>query len=114
MPGGDGTGPNGFGPMTGRGAGFCAGLRTPGYANLPGRGISNRAFNGRGSFGRGRGYRNQYYATGMPGWMRSTGYQSSQFMTKDEELQTLKNQADFFKSNIEDINKRIKELEDVE
>ncbi|MBN2210726.1 MAG: DUF5320 domain-containing protein, partial [Sedimentisphaerales bacterium] len=25
MPGGDGTGPAGFGPMTGRAAGFCAG-----------------------------------------------------------------------------------------
>lgn len=33
MPRGDGTGPMGQGPMTGRGAGFCAGFSTPGFAN---------------------------------------------------------------------------------
>ena len=31
MPFGDGTGPVGLGPMTGRAAGFCAGYPTPGY-----------------------------------------------------------------------------------
>ncbi len=33
MPFGDGTGPAGMGPMTGRAAGFCAGFPTPGYMN---------------------------------------------------------------------------------
>ncbi len=33
MPGGDGTGPQGLGPMTGRGAGYCAGFSLPGYNN---------------------------------------------------------------------------------
>ena len=33
MPGGDGTGPGGMGPMTGRAAGFCAGYPVPGYMN---------------------------------------------------------------------------------
>ena len=33
MPGGDGTGPRGMGPMTGRAAGFCAGFNMPGSAN---------------------------------------------------------------------------------
>ena len=33
MPGGDGTGPWGLGPMTGRGAGFCAGFNVPGFMN---------------------------------------------------------------------------------
>jgi|GEM_PF-6154040 len=32
MPGGNGTGPAGQGPMTGRGAGFCSGADIPGYA----------------------------------------------------------------------------------
>lgn len=54
MPGGDGTGPLGMGPMTGRGAGYCAGNDVPGYANaIPG------GFGGRGrgmGFGRGRGF----------------------------------------------------------
>jgi len=39
MPFGDGTGPMGLGPMTGRGAGFCAGFGGPGFANpIPRRG----------------------------------------------------------------------------
>ena len=42
MPGGDRTGPNGEGPMTGRGAGYCAGNNMGGY--MPRR-----------SLGRGRG-----------------------------------------------------------
>jgi hypothetical protein len=33
MPRGDGTGPAGLGPMTGRAAGFCAGYPVPGYLN---------------------------------------------------------------------------------
>jgi len=37
MPFGDGTGPLGLGPMTGRGAGFCAGFGRPGFASpIPG------------------------------------------------------------------------------
>ena len=48
MPRGDGTGPSGIGPMTGRSAGFCAGFHTPGFMRLmPGRGTG---------FGPGRGY----------------------------------------------------------
>ncbi len=33
MPFGDGTGPLGLGPMTGRGGGFCAGFTSPVFAN---------------------------------------------------------------------------------
>lgn len=33
MPRGDGTGPGAMGPMTGRGAGYCAGSGMPGYMN---------------------------------------------------------------------------------
>ena len=33
MPFGDGTGPMGLGPMTGRGAGFCSGFGSPGFTN---------------------------------------------------------------------------------
>ena len=33
MPWGDGTGPMGLGPMTGRAAGYCAGYPVPGYMN---------------------------------------------------------------------------------
>jgi hypothetical protein len=33
MPAGDGTGPMGMGPFTGRAAGYCAGYSVPGYMN---------------------------------------------------------------------------------
>jgi hypothetical protein len=33
MPRGDGTGPAGMGPMTGRAAGYCAGYNVPGFMN---------------------------------------------------------------------------------
>ncbi len=33
MPFGNGTGPQGMGPMTGRGAGYCSGFNQPGFAN---------------------------------------------------------------------------------
>ena len=41
MPRGDGTGPAGIGPMTGRAAGYCAGYGIPGYMNPVG---GRRAF----------------------------------------------------------------------
>jgi hypothetical protein len=62
MPLGDRTGPAGFGPMTGRAAGYCAGYPVPGYMNtIPGRGLRNTGYvsgffgRGQGIFGRGRG-----------------------------------------------------------
>ena len=67
MPGGNGTGPGGLGPMTGRAAGYCAGYPIPGFINpIPGRG-----YGGWGRGGGGWGRRNWYYATGMPGWQRA-------------------------------------------
>ena len=50
MPRGNRTGPYGAGPLTGRGAGYCAGYLVPGYVNPVGG--YRRGF-GR---GRGRGY----------------------------------------------------------
>ena len=70
MPRGDRTGPMGHGPMTGRGAGYCAGFDTPGFMNTgsrAGMGL-RRGAGGRG--GHGYRHRNVYYATGLPGWMR--------------------------------------------
>ncbi len=86
MPRGDRTGPNGMGPMTGRGLGYCTGSSTPGFTTpaprigagfrrgAGGRGRSGFVGRGRaGGFARGAGQhgnRNMYYATGLPGWMR--------------------------------------------
>lgn len=52
MPGGDRTGPVGYGPMTGRRLGLCAGYSNPGYSNFRyGRGFRRGA-----GFGFGRGF----------------------------------------------------------
>jgi hypothetical protein len=112
MPGGDRTGPVGMGPMTGRGAGFCAGYSMPGYANpVGGRGCFGRG-RGFGMRGGGRGWRNQFYATGLPGWARA-GYSAGlpAELTAEQEQQDLKQQAQYLRDSLDAINKRIEELE---
>jgi hypothetical protein len=119
MPFGDGTGPAGMGPMTGRAAGFCAGYGMPGYMNT----FGGRGFWGRGRGG-GRGRRHWFWATGLPGWARAGyGYPAGpwvgqpyaayppQPMTADQEVDALKNQSEYFKNALEEITKRIEELE---
>ncbi len=69
MPRGDGTGPMGIGPMTGRAAGICAGFGVPGYMN-PGPAWGY----GRGrAFGRGRSFRIRGCGFG-PGFGRRAGW----------------------------------------
>jgi len=120
MPRGDGTGPMGLGPMTGRAAGYCAGYPEAGYVNPYGR----RAF-GRGFFGRGggRGRRNWYYATGLTGWQRAargypawgTGvYPHGPELTPKQEADMLKEQVKGMQDEIAAINEHIKELESAE
>jgi len=121
MPRGDGTGPMGMGSMTGRGAGWCAGFGAPGYANpIPGRGLGMGFGRGGGFFGGrgGRGRRNMYYATGLPGWMRYGGYAApydyqANYMTPNPEMekQNLMSQADALQSELDFIRKRLDEME---
>lgn len=75
MPNGNGTGPQGTGKMTGRGAGFCAGFETPGFMNggvgAQMRGNHRNCRGGQGRNGRGRhGNRVQFMQTGLTGWQR--------------------------------------------
>jgi hypothetical protein len=69
MPFGDGTGPQGMGPMTGWGAGYCTGYNRPGFAGLTlGRrwfGF-NRYFGRGGGRGRGRGLARSGFNRFMP------------------------------------------------
>lgn len=116
MPGGDRTGPSGFGPRSGRGAGYCTGNPVPGYAN-PGWGGFGRGGWPRG--GRGFRHRNWYYATGLPGWARGRwGVLTErprimkQMPSADmDELTMLKQQADYHEDALKDIKARIGELE---
>ena len=76
MPAGNGTGPAGLGPMTGRAAGFCAGFQVPGYMNpVVGRvgffGVGAPAVGpySAGLYGYGAGYAVPYAGFGNP-WLR--------------------------------------------
>lgn len=66
MPFGDGTGPRGMGPMTGRGAGYCAGFGGPGYGNP----VPRRGWFG---LGWGRGWGGGYGPGLGRGWGRGRG-----------------------------------------
>ncbi len=106
MPAGNGMGPMGMGPMTGRAAGFCAGVGTPGFANtMPGRGFGMGAGRGcGGGRGGGRGWRNMFHATGLTGWQRAAP-------TRDQQLDALKGQAEHSEGTLGELRKRIAELE---
>jgi len=116
MPGGDRTGPTGMGPMTGRAAGYCAGYATPGYADPGfGRGFGGGRWYGGGG---GRGWRNMYYATGLPGWARYGGYAAPYVYPglyaepdPDVQKQALKNQADALQAQLDLVKKRLSDLE---
>ena len=125
MPAGDGTGPMGMGPRTGRGAGYCAGYDAPGYAN-PGPRMGMGWGRGRGGgWGRGRGWRYGYHATGMPFWARRGygyappagygppgGYEPyGAAPTQEEEMAALRAEAEWLGESLEAITSRIEELE---
>jgi len=114
VPRGDGTGPAGFGPMTGRAAGYCAGYDIPARTGA----------------GRGRGHRRMYYSTGMPGWMRygcpgsapfpvggfrgasqeSRHADDVQGMSAEREKELLGQQAQFLRSELEIVERRLNDL----
>jgi len=130
MPFGDGTGPSGLGPRTGRAAGYCAGYNVPGYMNPQSR---------FGGFGRrGRGRRFWARSTGLPGWYRAQiglpafgwGWPAAPAqvvpqaqttqpqITKEQELQMLsqdkqaiEQEQEVLKKGMEEIKNRIKALE---
>ena len=122
MPFGDGTGPMGLGPMTGRAAGYCAGYGMPGFMNpIPGRGFWGRGFGG--GWGRGRGWRNMYFATGLPGWARAGwgaaaatpfAYGAAPYgpqLTQEQQMDFLKGQAEYLEDALEGVRKQMEELE---
>lgn len=129
MPGGDGTGPAGMGPMTGRAAGYCAGYGVPGFTNPVGGGGYWGFGRGRGGGGGGRGWRNRFFATGLTGWQRAgmgvpmAGWAPSYpaaygaapapvpVASNEQQLDALKGQAEYLEDALDGIRKRIDELE---
>ncbi len=118
MPRGDGTGPAGMGPMTGRAAGYCAGYPVPGYMNP----VSGYGF-GRGwgrGMGRGLGFRGSrarggYWGApyGAAAYGYGVPYQAPYGAgpSAEQELNSLKSQAEYIQDTLEGITKRIQELE---
>ena len=113
MPGLNGTGPTGAGPMTGGGRGLCnpAGL---GYRSQPLRNGIN--FNRGMGAGFGRGFGNGYGMGMARGFGRGRGWSQAPLYAQyqgnpDEELNILKGQAEAAQSNLDAINRRISELE---
>ena len=121
MPAGNGTGPMGMGPMTGRAAGYCAGYSVPGYINpVMGRGMGF----GRGrGLGMGRGFRGGRGSfngpmTGWPGYGGAmpmpemmTGAPYGAAPTSQQEIDALKGQSEYLENALGGIQKRIEELE---
>lgn len=137
MPWGDQSGPEGWGSMTGRGLGYCAGYNSPGFTKgTPrggggfGRGFgrgSGRGFRG-GRSGRGFGYARAYpaYANYPAAPVRrvpvsrgsaTVPYPQYVYSKEDEvadlkaEKQALENDLKMISETIQDVDKRLKELE---
>ena len=106
MPRGDRAGPMGMGSMTGRGAGYCNGFAVPGYASSVGFAGGYGC-----GFGRGRGNRNMFRATGMPGWVRYgyTAYTDPNTAASDEKT-FLSSQAEFLENQLQQVKKRLSNL----
>lgn len=100
MPGQDGTGPMGQGAMTGRGLGVCnSNTQTTAYGRGCGMGLGRRR--GGSGFGRGQG--------------RGFGLNANTIaQPQQDELSTLKNQANLLKNSLDNVNNRISELEEKE
>jgi hypothetical protein len=117
MPYGDGTGPRGFGPVTGHGAGHCAGNTVPDRANFGPVWACRR--------GGGWGWRNRYYETGLTGWQRGGGWGNVEIpvtapmvpagvptpMNRELQLSILKTQADSLTRTLDAIKKQIETLD---
>ena len=109
MPGFNGTGPDGAGAMTGGGRGLCnmandnRGTR---FATGFGRGLGF----GRRYMREGSGMRRRAFGGGGLGWNQPdpAGYYASDAV---DEIEMLKNQANYAKNSLDAINRRIAELE---
>ncbi len=111
MPGFDGTGPRGMGPMTGGGRGFCnpsasvynTSFRGAGRGGIPWGGGRGRAFVG----GRGFRARGANWAAGAPGYFY--GNPASQ-----TEAETLQKQFEYLEAELQSVKARLDELKRTE
>ena len=105
MPGFDGMGPRGLGPITGGGRGFCStwgtGAVFAGYRTLPRVGYGYPYYSRAGA---------SYPFYGTP--TRATvATPFAPQMTREQELDFLKNQSKAMRGQLEQIEARIKQME---
>lgn len=110
MPRGDGTGPEGRGPLTGRQMGYCAGNDQPGFT-AQGGGF-RRMFGGGGWFGRGRG---RGMGRGMGRGFNATQYPAAPYPENiplepqqsglETAIEGLKERLSFFEKQLSDLKK---------
>ena len=125
MPYGDRRGPWGRGPMTGRGAGYCAGYSDPGYANPRigrgrgyGRGYGRGFGRGRGrgpGFGMGRGFEGRRIIAPLPedypyDYPEYYGPGPMPEISKDDEKNYLTKLVESLEKELKEIKTRLKEL----
>ena len=106
-------GPGGSGPMTRRGAGYCAGFAAPGCANpAEGRGSGMAGAMLRGAAVGGRGWRTMFRATGLPRWMRGGGWTKADGSADPQrEAQALSDRAGFLQRELDAVRERLAELQ---
>jgi hypothetical protein len=89
----------------------------PGFANrwAGGWGAGRGAGFGRGGYG--RGWRNRFLATGVPGWAWNWGgataapyYEGSTGPSRNQERRSLEEQAEFLRGELDAIDRRLAEL----
>jgi len=109
MPRGDGTGPGGMGPMTGRAAGYCAGYSVPGFANPVfgrGRGYGRGYGYGRG-FGGGWGYRGGYAPAAYPAYPAAPAQ-----IDPENEAKLVEEDIKYLKQDLKALEDRLAELKE--
>ena len=108
MPRGNRRGPEGMGPMSGRGAGYCAGYDMPGCANpmMYRGGYGRRAWDRPGGHG-------MYRGGGHFGWMRDAAYvvPFPPEMSAEEKLGRLKTREDWLKEQLEEVRGDMEKLQ---
>lgn len=122
MPRGNGTGPNGMGPMTGRAAGYCAGYNVAGFANK----FSNGSFERNpecGPRGGGGGWKHRHLRRQTEqtnSWQGSCEEQADrEYQTtrtglefsKEQELNAMKQQANQYERLLSNLLQRINKIE---
>ncbi len=103
MPRGDGSGPAGMGPMTGRAAGFCNGANSAGYLNVGGytRGMHS---------GFGRGFHSVSRGAGLGRGLNSA--YTAPVYSKETEKRSLENEVGYLKNQLKTLEDRLAAMQE--